>query len=134
MRWLNKHIVIISFIWWLMQGVLLLLNEIRVYYYVDNKNGVDWFFISVSFFLIITSFLLLIKNRKFILFLSGLLLLYSIFVMYAMTVLFFMEANTRYILVAIFLCFVAPILNIFVSIVLLINKRNISDLSNQITD
>lgn len=134
MKWLNKHIIIVSLIWWLMQGVLLLLNEIRVYYYVDNKNGVDWFFIFVSIFLIITSFLLLIKNRKFILFLSGLLLLYSTFLMYAMTVLFFMEANTRYVWVDIFLCFVVPILNIFVSVVLLINKRNASRLSNRITD
>ena len=109
MKSLNNNIRIIAPVWFLMQGVLLFLNEIRVYYYVDNKNGIDWFFIYVSVFLIVTSLLLLIKNRKIILFLSGVLFLYSIFVMYAMAVLFFMEANNVFL--SIVLCFVIPVLN-----------------------
>ena len=130
MKSLNNNIRIIAPVWFLMQGVLLFLNEIRVYYYVDNKNGIDCFFIYVSVFLIVTSLLLLIKNRKIILFLSGVLFLYSIFVMYAMAVLFFMEANNVFL--SIVLCFVIPVLNTVFSFVLIRNtliKRRSRDLT-----
>ena len=118
MKWLNDNIKLIASIWFLIQGIILVLNEIRVYY-VDKNDGIDCFFISTSVLLIITSFLLRIKNRKIILFLSGLLFLYSIFVMYAMAVLFFMEANNLFF--SIILCFIIPILNTFFSIVLIRN-------------
>lgn len=128
MKSLNNNIRAINLFWFLTQGLLLLLNELRVYYYVNNKDNVDCFFISMSGFLIITSLLLLIKNRKLILFLGGLLLLYSIFVMYAMAVLFFMEANS--IFLSIILCFVIPILNTIFSFVLIRNtliKKNTAE-------
>lgn len=125
MKWINKNIVIISFIWWLMQGVFLLLNEIRVYY--ENKEHlIDSLFI-ISIGLIIISCLLLVRKSKIVLLLGILLLLYSIFTMFFMTILFFMEAHGN-ILLNICLCFVTPIINVLISVTLLknniMNKRS----------
>ncbi len=95
MKSLNKNIRIIALFWFLIQGVLLLLNEIRGYYYVDNKNAIDWFFIYMSVFLIIISFLLLIKNRIISISVAIVLFLYSVFTVFVMGLLFFMEAHIQ---------------------------------------
>jgi len=119
MKWLNKHIVVISFIWWLTQGTVLLLNEIRV---CLERNYLDHFFLTISICLIITSCLLLIRTNKIVLSLSILLLLYSIFTLFAMTLLFFMEAH-GHIFFNICISFVIPMINIFLSILLMLNAR-----------
>lgn len=121
MKLLNKNIRIIAFFWFLTQGVLLLLNTIRIYYYGDNKNGIDWFFIYMGVFLIITSFLLLIKNRIISISAAIVLFLYSVFTVFVMGLLFFMEAND--IFFSIILCFIIPILNTVFSILLISNKK-----------
>lgn len=119
MKWLNKYIVVISFVWWLMQGTLLFINEIRVWL---ELNSFDRFFLTISICLITTSCLLLIRKNKIVLLLGILLLSYSIFTLFAMALLFFMEAHGQYIFFAICLCFVIPIINIFLSVMLL--KKN----------
>jgi len=116
MKWLLNNIKIISFVWWLMQGVLLLLNEIRVW---SEHNYLDRDFLIVSICLIVISFLLIVRNYKINIFCGIVLFLYSIFVLFAMGILFFMEAQRQYILFAICLCFIIPIINILLSIFLL---------------
>jgi hypothetical protein len=119
MKWLNRNIKVISFVWWLMQGVVLLLNEIRIWL---KHNYLDCDFLIISISLIVTSCLLLIKNNKIIMSLGILLLLYSIFAWFVMGLLFFMEAH-GYIFFNICLCFIIPIINIFVSVMLLLTRN-----------
>jgi hypothetical protein len=123
MKWLNINIKVTSSVWWLIQGVGLLLNEIRVWLV---HNYLDHTFLITSITLIVIACLLLIKNNKVVLLLGILLLLYSVFVLFAMGVLFFMEAQRQYILFAICLCFIIPTINIFLSVILLskTNKLN----------
>lgn len=126
MKWLNKYIVNISFIWWLIQGLLLLLNSLRMYCeYYDKGKSIDTFYIYfflVSISLIIISFSLLVKNRKVVLFLSILLLFYSLFAMGLMGLLF-LWWGWRHLLISIIFCLVIPMLNLFFSIKLIINIR-----------
>ena len=125
MKWLNKHIVFISFVWWLLQGLLLLLNGVRVfckYYQGESLNADNIFYLLVSISLIISSFLLLGKNRKVIYLLSMLLLFYSLFAMSLMGLLF-LWWGWRHLLISIIFCLVIPMLNLFFSIKLIINIR-----------
>ena len=95
MKWLNKYIVNISFI---------------CYYF------------SVSISLIIISFLLLVKNRKVVLGLSILLLLYSLYAMGLMGLVFIWWGLSN-LLFSIIFCLTIPIMNLFFSIKLIINIR-----------
>jgi len=113
MKWLNDKILVTSFIWWLLQGVLLLLNELRVWF---EHNYLMPSFFSISICLIVISLLLWhIKNKKIILFLSILLLLYSLASLIFLSLLFLFW--TRHNWLGIFL--VVPILNIFLSVLLM---------------
>ncbi len=118
MKWLNDKIIVISFVWWLLQGVLLLLNELRVwlvYNYVMSS------FLVLSICLIIVSFLLWLKNRKIVLLLSISLLLYSVVSLIFLCVLFVLESHGNNWTV-IFL--VVPILNILLSTLLMLMLRS----------
>ena len=76
MKWIFNNIKIISFFWWLIQGILLLLNEIRCL--LEFKRIVIPETLVTSICLIVISFFLLVKNNKIILFFSIVLFLYSI--------------------------------------------------------
>jgi len=117
MKWLNKNIEIISFTWWLIQGVLLLLNEIRVYYEYNKDSFDSLFFIGIG--LIIISFLLFIKNKQVILFLGIILLLYSIVSL--VTIMFLLLWAWRLTIFWLFL--LIPIINIILSFKLVALKR-----------
>lgn len=118
MKSLNDNIRIIALFWFLMQGIILELNRVRVYFEYGSKIIDNIFIIGV--FLIVISLLLAIKHRKSLILLGIALFLYSVFTVFFMGLLFFMEANTRYIWGAIFLCFVIPIINVFLSVLLLL--------------
>lgn len=125
MKWLNKNIVYISFIWWLIQGLLLLLNGVRLYWEFDRvklKDTDDMLFVSIGLILIIVAFLLLIKNRKVVLVLSILLLLYSLYAMGLMGLIFLWWGLSN-LLFSIIFCLTIPILNLYFSIKLLVNIR-----------
>lgn len=110
---LNDKITAISFVWWLLQGALLLLNELRVLF---EYNYLNPSFFALSIFLVVISFLLrCVKNRKIVLLLSLLLLLYSVVSLIFLSALFILEARNNWI--KIFL--VVPILNILLSILLM---------------
>ena len=114
MKWLNDKIIVASFIWWWLQGVLLLLNELRVWF---EHNYLMPSFFSIIICLIVISLLLWhIKNKKIILFLSILLLLYSLASLIFLSLLFVLESHGND-WVAIFLA--VPILNIFLSVLLM---------------
>jgi hypothetical protein len=113
-KWLNNNIIVISFVWWLLQGVLLLLNELRVW--LEYNHLTSSFFV-LSICLIVISFLLwLIKNKKIVLLFSILLLLYSVVSLIFLSILFVLESHGNN-LVGMF--FVVPILNILLSILML---------------
>jgi hypothetical protein len=120
MKCLKNNIKIIALSWFLIQGILLLLNNLRVYF--ENKNHFIDFLFIISICIIIISLLLLIKNKKIIILSGVLLLLYSIFALFAMALLFLLEAHSH-ILFNICLCFIIPIINIFVSVMLLLKKN-----------
>lgn len=123
MKSLNNNIRIIALFWFLIQGIILVLNNVRVYFEC-GRHPIDNFFIA-GCFLITMSLLLLIKNRIISVSVAILLFLYSVFTVFFMGLLFLLEA--RNMLFAIFVCFVIPFLNTFFSIVLirdtLIKKR-----------
>lgn len=125
MKWLNKYIAYISFIWWLLEGLLLFFNGIRLYCEFDRmnlKDTDDMLFVSIGLLLIIIAFLLLIKNRKVVLVLSILLLLYSLYAMGLMGLVFLWWGLSNLLFSVIF-CLTIPILNLFFSIKLLVNIR-----------
>jgi CHASE2 domain-containing sensor protein len=114
MKWLNDNIIFISFVWWLLQGVSLLLNELRVWL---EHNYLTHFLFVLGICLVVISFLLwFIKNKKIILLLGILLLLYSIISLIFLSILFILESHGNN-LVGIFL--VIPILNILLSILMI---------------
>jgi len=111
MKWINKNIKMISFVWFLIQGVLLLLNEIRCFIECKNAFTLEVFVISIC--LIVVSFLLFIKNKKIIVFLGIVLLLYSIVALFFLTLLFLIASPSSYWL-GLFL--LIPILSIILSV------------------
>ena len=117
MKWLNKNIVIISFAWWLIQGVLLLLNEIRVYFKNSNHFTLSIFVIGIG--LIIISFLLFIRNKQVRLSLGIILFLYSIVSL--VTTMMLLLWWGRHLTLWLFL--LVPIINIILSIKLVALKR-----------
>jgi hypothetical protein len=118
MKWINKNIVTISFVWWLIQGILLLLNEIRVYF--ENSNHFTFSIFVIGIGLIIVSFLLFIKNYKIRLLLSLLVILYSIISLIVLTLIFLVASPSSY-------CFalfhLGPILNLILSVKLILKKQ-----------
>ena len=121
MKWIYKNIKIISLIWWLLQGIILLLNNIRVYF--EHRNHfVDSLFI-ISICLIFVSFLLwLIKNKKIVLSIGILLLLYSVVSLVFLGLLFVMESHGNNWL-GLFL--LIPVLNILLSIFVILSALKI---------
>ena len=118
MKWLDDNLRVISFVWWLLQGFLLLLNELRVWF---EHNYLTYSILLLSICLIAVSFLLwLVRNKKIVLLFSFLLLLYSVLLLVFFSVLFILESHGNK-LVGIF--FVVPILNILLSILMLGNLR-----------
>lgn len=114
MKWLNDNIMVISFVWWLLQGILLLLNELRVLF---EYNHSTFSFFALCICLIVISFLLwYIKNKKIILLLSILLLLYSVASLIFLSILFILGSRNNW--VGIFL--VIPVLNILLSTLLIL--------------
>jgi len=118
MKWLNKKIIVVSFIWWLLQGVLLLLNELRVLFEYDNYSTFSFFVLGVS--LIVISLLLwYVKDKTIILLLSTLLLIYSITQLFFFGILLFFFGqrnnwNGLFLLI--------PIFNILLSIFLMLKN------------
>mgnify|MGYP001640790760 CR=1 FL=1 len=128
MKSFNNNISIIALFWFLIQGIILVLNNVRVYFEYGH-HPVDNFFIA-GCFLITMSSLLLINNRIISVSVAMLLFLYSVFTIFFMGLLFLLEA--RNMLFAIFVCFVIPVLNTVFSFVLIRNtliKRRSRDLT-----
>ena len=116
MKWLDNKIIVISFVWWLLQGILLLLNELRVWF--EHNYLMPSFFV-ISICLIAVSFLLwLVKNKKIVLLLSVLLLSYSVVSLIFLGLLFVLESHGSNWL-GIFL--LIPISNIILSIFLMLS-------------
>jgi len=76
MKWINQNIKLISFVWFLVQGILLLMNEIRCL--LELKKIVAPAIFVISICLIVVSLLLFIRNNKIELSVSLLIILYSI--------------------------------------------------------
>lgn len=115
MKWLKQHIKTISLIWFLMHGILLLINEIRVYF---EHNYLMYSFLIVSICLIVVSLLLFVKNKKIFVALRVLLLLYSII---SIGFIFLLLLNWG-IHLAHWLFLLIPIINVFLSMLLLLKK------------
>ena len=114
MKWISNNIKILSFIWWLIQGIFLLLNEIRCLFEYNSLITPELLVVSIC--LIIISFLLFIKNNKIILFLGIVFLLYSIISLIILTWIFILESHGNNML-GVFL--VIPVLNIVSSLLML---------------
>jgi len=108
------NIIVISFFWWLIQGILLLINEIRCL--LEYKKFIVPSIFVVSICLIVISFLLLVRNNLLISILGTILFLYSIVSLIFLTFIFFLEAGRNY-WAGLFL--LIPILNIILSAILL---------------
>jgi len=114
MNWLNLNIKVVSVAWWLIQSILLLINEIRVF---CEYTYVMFPFLAISIGLLIVSLLLwIIQNSKIIIFLGIILLFYSIVSLIFLSLLFVIESHGNY-LAGLFLFI--PIINILLSVVLL---------------
>jgi hypothetical protein len=112
MKWVSNNIKVISSVWWLIQGVLLLLNEIRVWL---EYNIYKPSLLIISIGLIVISFLLFIKNNRIILFLSIVLFLYSVVSLIFLTLVFLVGSPKSHWL-GLFL--LIPVMNILLSIIL----------------
>ena len=111
MKWLDNKIMVISFVWWLLQGSLLLLNELRVWFECGHYGPTSFILLNIS--LIVVSFLLFyIKNKYIILLLSILLFLYSIVSLIFCILLLLLESRGEIVL-ALFL--LIPIFNVLLS-------------------
>lgn len=114
MKWIINNIKVISIFWWLLQGILLFFNELKVLHEYNSFSTPLVFCLSIV--LIIISILLwTIKNSKVILLLSVLLFLYSVFLFIFILLLFVMEAHGNIFLI---LALIIPIINILFSIIL----------------
>lgn len=114
MNWLNRNIKVISVAWWLIQSILILINEIRVF---REYNYVMFPFLATSIGLLFASLLLWIfQNNKIIIFSGIILLFYSITSLIFLSLLFVMESHGNY-LAGLFIFI--PIINILLSVVLL---------------
>ena len=110
MKWLDNKIMVISFVWWLLQGSLLLLNELRVWFEYNDFGPISFILINIS--LIVVAFLLLyVKNKYIILLLSILLVLYSIRFL-LICILLVLKSGWKIELIPFLLI---PILNVFLS-------------------
>ena len=74
MKWLDNKIMVISFVWWLLQGSLLLLNELRVWFECGHYGPTSFILLNIS--LIVVSFLLFYIKNKYIILLLSVLLFY----------------------------------------------------------
>jgi len=123
MKYLLNNIRIISFTWWLIQGILLLLNEIRCL--LEYKYIIIPGVLVTSICLIVISFLLFVKNNKIFLFLGIVFFLYSIASLIIFTWIFFLASPQSY---WVGLFFLIPALNILLSIfMLIIIRKKIKD-------
>lgn len=114
MKWLNDKIIVISFVWWFLQGILLLLNELRVLFEY-NYSISSFFFLSICL-IVISVLLWCVKNKKIVLLFGILLLLYSVASLIFLGLLFiFWRSRNNW--EGIFL--VVPILNILLSTLLM---------------
>ena len=111
MKWLDNKIMVISFVWWLLQGSLLLLNQLSVWFECGYFGPPSFTILNIS--LIVVSFLLFyIKNKYIILLLSILLFLYSIVSLIFCILLLLLESRGEIVL-ALFL--LIPIFNVLLS-------------------
>ncbi len=111
MKWLNNNIAVISFVWWSLQGISLLLNELRVWH---EYHYLTYSLLVLGIYQVVSSFSLwFIKNTKIVLLISILLLLYSVVSLVFLSILFILESHGNN-WVGIFL--IIPILNILLSI------------------
>jgi hypothetical protein len=115
MVWLNNNLRPVSVIWWLLQGILILINETRTFI---KYNCILFPLIAVGFGLVIIALLLWkLKNNRFITLLNMILLIYSIILFVFFILLFIMESNGNYLIGSLI---VIPLINISLSIAMLI--------------
>lgn len=119
MRWLNRHIKIVSLVWWLIQAVFWL----QLAY--APSNGIDYYSLSISIYLTIVSLLTLFFNRDFFVLSGVLLLLYSVVAMIGITLFFLLLGGRSFnsLLVGILFYYTIPLLNFFFSFLLILNKH-----------
>ena len=117
MKWLDSKIMVISFVWWLLQGSLLLLNELRVWFECGYFGPPSFTILNIS--LIVVAFLLLyVKNKYIILLLSILLVWYSIRFL-LICILLVLKSGWKIELIPFLLI---PIFNVFLSYKLMIRS------------
>ena len=117
MKWLDNKIMVISFVWWLLQGSLLLLNELRVWFECGYFGPPSFTILNIS--LIVVSFLLFyVKNKYIILLLSILLVWYSIRFL-LICILLVLKSGWKIELIPFLLI---PIFNVFLSYKLMIRS------------
>lgn len=114
MKWLITNIKVIAILWWLSQGVLLFINELRVLHEYNSLSSPLLFCLSIV--LIIISILIsTVRNGRLILYLNVVLFLYSVFSFIFLLLIFVMEAQGNNLLI---LALIIPLINMFLSITL----------------
>lgn len=119
MRWLNRHIKIVSLVWWLLQAIFWLLLAFAL------SNSIDYSLLSISIYLTIVSLLTMFFNRDFLVLSGVLLLLYSVLALIGMTMFFLLWGGRSFnsLIVGILFYYTIPFLNFFFSFFLILNKH-----------
>jgi LPXTG-motif cell wall-anchored protein len=117
MKWVNKNIATISFVWWFIQGLALSLNSLRCFLEYNELYPKQ---LIIGIVLIVVAGLLFIRKKKIRLFLSSMLVLYSVIsLVFVMLLLLIWGIH-----LAQWLFLFVPILNLILS-VKLIQKKDV---------